>query len=835
MMFPMKKYLLILAGMMSICGLHSETNAHSNDTTKTMPIETALMAGPFVASTPMLMDSVNKKGAPFSSESYLKNNKPNETLLFGSDSICVIKHGEAIPKLDDNDAIVYFNFTLTCPEFFKGKINVGKLKHCKLYVDGKEVTDKVSMEPSRHEVLVSCLVKKESCDSFNISMEGDDVQRIAVNDEGKRPYTLYDVTDGAHYNKVSLSPSGKYAIIGYTMTYPSGKSESSAQLVEVATNKIIAPAIGNYQWCRDKDALYQLRPTDKTQSLVVMEVPSFTEQVLADNIPQLTGAVLSPDLSYIIYTSDDKETARNTDFMHYAMPDDHLSDSRNHTFLHIYDLRTGLSRPITFGKRSTNLCDVSSDGGMILFTTNKMELHRYPFDRSSLYCYHVKENRMDTIFTDTIGVGVFRFSPDNKSILVSGTADAFDGIGKVIDKNVIPNTFDTQLFLYNLDRKKVKPLTKRFNPSVEQFFWSAHDGNIYMTAVKGSKRLFYVLNPQTTAIHQYDYPLTYVQNFSVSRKSDVVLLYGQGPTYARRMMASRLSDKKESTWEVGNIHFEKDFANVNIPEFHPWRFLSSRGDSIDGFYLLPPNFDRNKQYPMIVYYYGGCTPTNETLEKNYPFAVWASQGYVVYVVEPSGAIGYGQEFASRHVNTWGTGSSDDILEGTRKFCSSHPFVNKKRLACIGASYGGFMTEYILTKTDMFRTAIAHAGISDLTGYWGAGNWGYTYSEIAAARSFPWNNRELYVDHSPLYNADKIVTPLLLIQGSLDDNVPAKQAWQLYTALKILNKPVEFVQVKGENHVIRDYLKQKEWQKTICAWFAKWLKDEPLWWQELYPQ
>lgn len=805
-----------------------------NNINNNIKIEKAQLAGPFSATTPILIDSVNKKGKSFSSETYLKDVKPNDALLFKKGTKQTIKNGQALPNIANSDAISYLKFTLTCKEYFKGKLKINKIKHFKTYIDGNEATDKLVLEPTRHEIIISCLVKKEAKDTFDICIEGDS-HKILINDEGKRPYTLYDVTDGLHYNNISLSPSGKYALIGYSKTYPTGKSKTFTQLIEVETNKVIVPNIDYYEWCQDKDALYGLRPNDKVQSLAIMDVPSFTETVLAENIPHLPGATLSPNLSYIIYSSDDKENARNADFMHYAMPDDHLSDSRNHTFLHIYDLNTGFSHPITYGKTSTYLRDISSDGNLILFATAKTELHRYPFDRSSLYCYYVDENRIDTIFTDTIGIERCKFSPDSKSILISGTADAFGGIGKVIPKETVPNTFDIQLFLYDLNLKTIKPLTKNLKPSVDNFVWLPRDGNIYLTAVNGSKKSFYMINPNTDEIHQYNYPLSYIQSFSISENSDIVMLHGQGPTYARKMITAKLSDKKEKTKEVGNIHFEEDFANVTIPEFHQWRFLSSRGDSIDGFYLLPPNFDKDKKYPMIVYYYGGCTPTNETLEKNYPFAVWANQGYVVYVVEPSGAIGYGQEFASRHVNTWGTGSSDDILEGTRTFCSTHPYINKDRLACIGASYGGFMTEYILTKTNMFRTAIAHAGISDLTGYWGAGNWGYTYNEIAAAKSFPWNNRELYVDHSPLYNADKIVTPLLLIQGSVDNNVPNKQAWQLYTALKILNKPVEFVEVKGENHVIRDYLKQKEWQKTICAWFAKWLKDEPLWWQEMYPQ
>ena len=90
----------------------------------------------------------------------------------------------------------------------------------------------------------------------------------------------------------------------------------------------------------------------------------------------------------------------------------------------------------------------------------------------------------------------------------------------------------------------------------------------------------------------------------------------------------------------------------------------------------------------------------------------------MYVVEPSGATGFGQEFSARHVNTFGDYVADDIIEGTRKFVEAHSFVNGKKIGCIGASYGGFMTQYLQTKTDLFAAAISHAGISDHTSYWG---------------------------------------------------------------------------------------------------------------------
>ena len=175
---------------------------------------------------------------------------------------------------------------------------------------------------------------------------------------------------------------------------------------------------------------------------------------------------------------------------------------------------------------------------------------------------------------------------------------------------------------------------------------------------------------------------------------------------------------------------QKLLEDVQLGECRDWNFINSKGDTIYGRYYLPPHFDASKKYPMIVNYYGGCSPTERNFESRYPHHAYAALGYVVYVVQPSGASGFGQEFGSRHVNTAGEGPAQDIIEGTKKFCEEHSFVNAKKIGCIGASYGGFMTQYLQTKTDIFAAAISHAGISDHTSYWGEGYWGYSYSEVS---------------------------------------------------------------------------------------------------------
>ena len=151
---------------------------------------------------------------------------------------------------------------------------------------------------------------------------------------------------------------------------------------------------------------------------------------------------------------------------------------------------------------------------------------------------------------------------------------------------------------------------------------------------------------------------------------------------------------------------------------------------------------------------------------------------------------------------------------------------------MGASYGGFMTQYLQMKTNLFAAAISHAGISNIASYWGGGYWGYTYGEVAQYGSYPWNNPDLYVKHSPLFNADKIHTPILFLHGTADTNVPNTESQQLYTALRLLGRPTSYIQVEGENHHVADYHKRKQWQAAIMAWFAKYLQGDDAWWKDL---
>ena len=153
------------------------------------------------------------------------------------------------------------------------------------------------------------------------------------------------------------------------------------------------------------------------------------------------------------------------------------------------------------------------------------------------------------------------------------------------------------------------------------------------------------------------------------------------------------------------------------------------------------------------------------------------------MLNPAGAPGYGQKFADLHIDDWGYPAGSDIIEGVTKFVEAHPFVDGDRIGNFGRSYGGFMTMHLLTRTDLFAASVEVAGISNIAGYWGAGWTGFSYTDGTCPGCYPWNRRDVYVDRSPLFQADRIRTPLLLIHGTRDTNVVPTESEQMFTALR----------------------------------------------------
>ena len=567
--------------------------------------------------------------------------------------------------------------------------------------------------------------------------------------------------------------------------------------------------------------LYKVDPRTGVRTLFAYDIPE-------------GSYVVSPTEDYLIISAEEKGPKEDKDVFEVVEMDDRQSGWRDRGYLAKYDISTGVTQRISFGSKGEYLEDISLDGTKLLLATSRSRLTKRPTTVQDVLIMDIRTLKVDTLFVGAEFLGGGTFSPDGKQILFTGTPEAFDRIGCQLPADVTPSMTENELFLYDIASKKITPLTKDFDPSIDKGpDWCAADGMVYFTAEDRDYVNLFMLNPKTGKITKLAANGDDIYRFDKASDAPYISYL----SYATMAPASAYVMDLKNLKKTQNIRFfdgVSALGDAEIGTCQDWNFNNSKGDTVYGRLYLPKDFDATKQYPMIVYYYGGCSPVSRYFESPYAPQYWNSLGYVAYIVEPSGATGFGQEWASRHVNTAGKGPAEDIIEGVKQICVEHSFINPKKIGCMGASYGGFMTQYLQTQTDIFAAAVSHAGITNHTSYWGEGYWGYNYSEVSMANSYPWSHRDLYVNQSPLFNADKIHTPLLLLHGNADTNVPLIESLQMFTALKLLGREVALVEVEGENHHILEYGKKEKWLATQMAWFAKWLKDDPTWWEALYP-
>lgn len=795
-------------------------------------------AGPFAVQAPVMIDSKNVDDAEYSNDLLMETTINLDAVDNGK----VIKDG-ILPSDAKCTSLSLAGFTLTNSVFTSATISVEGVKNYRLYVDGKQITGGYAkLQPMTHKVVVKCMTEAGSSDTLRVKVDGDKCTIGHIGDGMKRLYNFTDVLTQNQYTMASLSPDGKYLISSTYMQNTSGQDVRRTYLWNLATGTKQQTSYN--RWMPRTNKLLTTRKNDGKlgYTLLAIDPMTFAETELATNLPE-SGFTMSPTEDFVIYSVESKGKREDGGVFEVITPDDRQPDWRNRTNLYKFDLKSGMAYPITFGQHDVYLNDISQDGRYALITKSEYDVEKMrPTDFLSLYRVDLSSMEVDTLIVSDGFVSGASFSPDGKMVVVKGSPECLGGIGNVVPKGMTPSNYDMQLYLFDVakrietikanaeDFSDIIAVTKDFNPNVEDVRWSIADGNLYFTAEDKDCKHLFRMNPKTRKIQYIPVPEDIFSRFTIATHTGTIAFYGQSATNADRLYTLNTKTLKFNLLE----DLCKDqLADVELGECHPYTWVNSDGDSICCTYYLPPHFDASKQYPMIVNYYGGCSPTSRTFGGRYAKQAYSALGYVVLVVNPRGATGFGQKWSAMHVNTAGKYVADDIIGAVKAFTAEHSFVNDKKIGCIGASYGGFMTQYLQTMTDIFAAAVSHAGISDHTSYWGEGYWGYSYSQTSMANSYPWTRKDLFVDQSPLFNADKIHTPLLFVHGTGDTNVPVGESIQMYTALKLLGRPTAMVLVEGENHWIMEYQKRTKWQNTIWAWFAKWLQDDESWWESMY--
>jgi len=864
-------YIYFLAVMM-MCNL--ALTAQENG--KSVQVEEFLHLGNFNVKMPAFHEQKNLDGDTFENADLIKFDYINLNALFPKagktitwkkqnyewEKLKAAKNGFVFPekKIEKNiNQLAFLALWVETERWTKASLEVTSPQMFEVYAENKSVktktseqgededpevtTIKLTLERGKHLLLFKLLKTATNDTDWKLKAEltrdtilpGTDLTLSLSPTENM---SIDHLLNGTFVSGASVSPDGQLVMIRYSKTSPPGGDRKSwPEIRETESGKLVhtfhEADVSSMKWLPLSNAVsYETSEKGEGSSLWKFDLESMKLEKILLNVDEFGSYNWSPDESFIIYSVREKPENDEEDLKRYEGMPDRWPWWRTRSFLYRLDVNSGVSERLTYGHIGNSMQDIRPDGKKVLFSQNLPDFSERPYSKQLLMEMDLETYTVDTIWRKNFA-GNCSYAPDGQHLLVTGSPAMFGNIGVNVTGNAIPNDYDTQAYIYDLVSGDVDPITFNFNPSIEQSEWSGYDPNIiyFLASDKTYKKIFsYDLN--TRYFEEVPTGFDVVNSMSLAENYPIAVCTGSGISTPPYAVALDLTDGSFTT--LANPR-QETFKNVEFGETAEWNFTNRNGVEIEGRVYFPPDFDKKKKYPLIVYYYGGTSPTERSFGGRYPKNLFASQGYVVYNLQPSGATGYGQDFSAAHVNNWGITVADEIIDGTKKFIKDHNFIDGEKVGCIGASYGGFMTMLLQTRTDIFSAAISHAGISSIASYWGEGYWGYLYSSVASANSFPWNNKKLYIDQSALFNADKINTPLLLLHGSVDTNVPPGESIQLYTALKLLGKPVELIEVKNQNHHILDYEKRIKWQKTIFAWFDKWMKDQPEWWNELYPE
>jgi dipeptidyl aminopeptidase/acylaminoacyl peptidase len=415
-----------------------------------------------------------------------------------------------------------------------------------------------------------------------------------------------------------------------------------------------------------------------------------------------------------------------------------------------------------------------------------------------------------------------RFSPDGRSIAFISTGGRHD-IMASRSLTVVNAGGGASPRTYTLD-----------DAWVNEYVWAPDSQSIYIQANDGTFG---------RGMHMFEQPIV-----RVSTADGRAERLGGGSTVAFSIGVSRdgrrIAYKSVDARSMGDVcvmdagtartttitHVNPELAGFALGDLRPVSWRSFDGMQIWGLLLTPAGAAPGRRLPLLTYVHGGpgggftyglfpqfmhIVPQVDP----YPTAAMAGLGYAVLFPMPRGGAGYGEAGQRAIVNAWGEADYKDIIAGVDHLIAQG-VGDPDRLGVMGASYGGYMTNWIVTQTGRFKAASAGASLSDLSDTFYLSEGGEFMVDYFKR---PWENREGYASHSPLTFAGRVTTPLLIQHGEADPRVPIAGAWKLYRTLKALGKTVELEIYPRGGHVLREPMQQREQMRRNLEWFQRWIR------------
>jgi dipeptidyl aminopeptidase/acylaminoacyl peptidase len=494
----------------------------------------------------------------------------------------------------------------------------------------------------------------------------------------------------------------------------------------------------------------------------------------------------------------------------------HWTEWRNGRYTHLFavsaaggephDLTPGAVDSPTFFLGAPDGYAISPDGKEVCFTSNHSEPPSSVAwtTNNDLFLVSPEGSEAKDITASNPGSDASpQFSPDGRYIAY--TSQATDG-------------YESSLFrlrVYDLKARKVKDLTTGFDQWVLSFAWAPDSGTIYFIAPEGIEQPIF----KTSVNHPEVEKVVggYNDELSVTPDGNSLVFTHQSLTHPPEVYrcSANGQDLKPVTSMNGSL-----MARIEMNPGESVKTDGALGTTIESILIKPPNFDASRKYPGLLLIHGGPQGAwTDSWFYRWNAELFAAAGYVVIAPNPHGSVGYGQPFTAEISGDWGGACYKDIMEAT-DYLENLPYVDRTRIGAAGASFGGYMIDWIEGHTDRFKVLVSHDGVYDLRSMYGETEelW-FPEWEL---KGVPWKNPALFEKWSPSYYIQNAKTPMLVVEGNKDYRVPEGQAFQLFTALQRQGIPSEFLYFEQEGHLVMKPLDSQLWYKTVFNWLGRYL-------------